>query len=808
MPAIIRIVLAGILSLAVCAHAAATAADHDFSIPAQPVGKALVAFAVQSNVSITYPDENLEAIRGNAVTGRYSSQQALSRILSGTGLAFDFIDADTVRIFRERATAVPRVDVVATMESVTVTGTKRNILLQDLATSAAVIQADSLTEAGVVSTDDLGSFIAAFTTTNLGPGRNKIFLRGLSDGSFNSRIQSVVGIYLDDTPINFSAPDPDIQLIDIDRVEVLRGPQGSLYGSGAIGGIYRIVTRRPDLTDFGGWAAARGSLTQGGGDGGSIEGAVNVPLVTDHLGLRIAGYRDLNGGYIDDTRLGERNINGSDISGLRAMLRWAPDDRWTVDLAGTFQSIDQDDSQYYTREAGRFLRQNFVHQPYHDDIAIGSLTVHADLDWAELTSSTSLIGRDVSMQSDATLSVPRFVSLGNIPSPFLALRRIDMISHESRLVSPDSGPFRWLVGASLLRNRERDGATLTVPGAGDVFAGQGFPSDVVYSEARREAATESALFGELEWYVTDAFSVTAGARLFHNTTSATASTDGIAGAGLPAVEGRRRQTDVMPKAVVSYRADEDLLIYIRAEEGFRMGGININTPANAMANDPHDPATNPAGFDPDRLWTFDLGVKSTWLQGRLRANLALFYVIWQDIQTEQLLPDGLSFVTNAGNGHNVGFEMELAARPLENLEIAANLLLNTPELGYLNPALGLSPSESRLPGVANMTVGVNVAYSFTMMAGFFGRVGFNYAYTGHSLLLFDRLISPVMGDYHYGNLVLSATRGQVTAGVTVDNIWNTGGNSFAYGNPFSLPYEHQVTPLRPRTVGLFVNYQF
>ncbi len=802
MPAFIRVFLTGIFLVGLCGQAAAAATPRQFSIPAQPVGKALIAFAVQANISVSLPEELAVPIQGNAVTGRYLPRQALSRLLAGTGLEFEFVDDETARIYRASRPAFPQASVLPVLESVTVTGTKRTVLLQDLPTSAAVVQGNALVQAGVVSTEELGGLVAAFTTTNLGPGRNKIFLRGLSDGSFNSRIQSIVGIYLDDTPVNFSAPDPDLQLIDIDRVEVLRGPQGSLYGSGSIGGIYRIVTNRPDLTDFGGWAAARGAVTQGGGAGHSVEGALNVPLVTDRLGLRVTGYAGQDGGYLDDTRLGEKNINGSNIAGGRLMLRWSASDRWTVDLAASFQNIDQDDSQYYAREAGPFMRASFVRQPYQDHIAIGSLTVHGDLGWADLTSSTSVIGRDVDTQYDATLSVPRFVPLQDIPSPFDMRRRIDMISHETRVVSSVLSPFRWLAGVFFLRNREHYDATLTVPGAGEVFSGQGFPSDTVYSEIRRETATEAALFGELEWSFTDVLALTLGARLVQNTTALQAGTGGIAGAPLPVVDSRRRAVNVLPKAVVSYKAFSDILVYARAEEGFRMGGININTPGEA------DEPTNGKGFDSDRLWTFDLGVKSGWLDGRLQANMAFFYVLWRDVQTEQLLPNGLTFVTNAGNGYNIGFELEVAARPIDDLEITANLLVNTPELGNLNLALGVSPNEARLPGVANITAGFSVSYGFPLGAGFKGRAGFNYAYTGHSLLLFDKSVSPVMGNYQYGNLVLSVSRGSVTAGVTIDNIWNTGGNSFAFGNPFSLPFEHQVTPLRPRTFGLFVHYDF
>jgi iron complex outermembrane receptor protein len=804
--AVVGAVLIGLTGILLPAGpaAAASAPIYRFHIAAQPISKALEAFAAQANLSIAYPDD-LARVRGNALDGRYSGQQALSRLLSGTGLDFTFVDGETVQVVhRPAAVAATPAQQSSALESVTVTGTKRPALLEELPNSAAVVNGDRLVAADILSTDQLMGALAAFSTTNLGPGRNKIFLRGLSDGSFSGRVQSMVGIYLDNTPINFSAPDPDIQLIDMERVEVLRGPQGTLYGSGSIGGIYRMVTRKPDPHVFGGWISFRGSTTEGGDQGASISGAVNVPLVEDRLAARIVGYRLRETGYIDDIRMHENNINGSDISGARGMLRWILSDRWTLDLSATFQRIEQHDSQYAVAEAGPYKRQNFVAQPYLDDLTVGSATLHAELDWASLTSSTSVVGREVDQQNDATLGVPRFVPLSGIPSPFLARRDIAVISHETRLVSPAYGSLRWLAGLFFLRNREIYDATLTVPGAAGLLNS---PSDVVYSESRREVAVEAAAFGELEWYLSDSLSLTGGLRVSRNHTGVVSGASGPALSASSAVEAltsvnaSRARTSVLPKAALSYRLDDDLTVYLRAEQGFRMGGINI---VRGVAGDGEDAN----GFDPDRLWNFDLGVKSRWFDDRLQINAAIFYILWRDVQTEQLLANGLTYVTNAGTGRNVGIELEMVARPVDGLEISANLLFNEPELYNLNPALGLNPKEARLPGIADMTAGVDIAYNFPLTAGFEGRVAFAFAYTGHSRLLFDKTLSPIMGDYHVGNLMLSASRGGLTLGVSVDNLWNTAGNTFAFGNPFSLPFEHQTTPLRPRTFSLFARYAF
>lgn len=792
---------------------AASATPKPFTIRAQPLASALLAFSDQANLSVSYSDVDISALKAKELIGQAEPDEALRRLLAGTGLGFRFVDSASVRIFHLAAVSGPaptdaeELPSRGSISEVTVTATKRTERLQDTATSAAVVADPGLWRGGIADTAGLDAFIAGFSTTNLGPGRNKVFVRGLSDGLFVGRTQSAVGIYLDETPINFSAANPDLRLVDMQQIEVLRGPQGMLYGSGSIGGVYRMVTNKPDLGQAAGRIALAGSLTQGGKPNRSIDGMLNFPLVTDRIGLRLVGYFEGSGGYIDDVRLNERNINGSHVSGGRGMLRWELSDRWTLDLATTVQYIDQDDSQYFTAEAGPFKRDNYVSQPYSDRVIINTATIIADLGWANLISSTSIIDRDISAQYDATLAVPRFVALGGIASPFLSKRDIEMISHESRLTSTGGGAIRWLLGAFYLHTRETYDTSLTVPDAGDVFASIGFPSDIVHQESRDEGVTELALFGNLEWFLSDSFSVDVGARIFRNAFDVTSTTSGISVGGEAVAQGRRAQTDAVPKFVLSYRAADDLLIYLRAEEGYRTGGVNIDTPILAVPPEDDEPTSEVSVFRDDKLWNVEMGIKSEWLQGRLTVNAAVFYVNWKNIQTDQLRPTGLTYVTNAGNGRNLGGEIEVAAKPWPNLEVMVNLLANSPHLTTINSALGSEPGDE-LPGVSDLDAGAAVTYTFRVMNMFDGRISFTYTYVGKSNLFFDESNAATMGGYQLGTLVAAMTRGGLEFGISAKNLWNSRGNSFAFGNPFSLPFQHQVTPVQPRTVGVFANYQF
>jgi outer membrane receptor protein involved in Fe transport len=238
--------------------------------------------------------------------------------------------------------------------------------------------------------------------TNLGSGRNKIFLRGLSDGSFTGKTQSTVGLYLDDVPITYNAPDPDLRLADIGRVEVLRGPQGTLYGSGSIGGIVRIVTAKPDFTAPSGSLSAEGMATQRGAPSSGLEGMFNLPLADGHAAIRAVLYGDERGGYINNPVLGLRDVNdsrraGGRISGLAAL----PQD-WTVEAGITHQVIETADSQYTQGLDGPLTRDASVREPHDNDFSEFGVTASHIGAAVDLKVSSALIDHILDTRYDAT----------------------------------------------------------------------------------------------------------------------------------------------------------------------------------------------------------------------------------------------------------------------------------------------------------------------------------------------------------------------------------------------------------------------
>ncbi len=316
----------------------------------------------------------------------------MTALLAKTGCAFHRVALDTVEIVPaapatagpvgapERASRPPTAFVETS--PVVVTTTKRAALIGALPYAISALGHDQLTEAGAQDIGDVAAQIPGLSTTNLGLGRDKILLRGLSDGVFTGRTQSTVGIYLDDVPITYNAPDPDLQLADVEAVEVLRGPQGALYGGGAMSGVYRIVTQKPVLNQWSSYGRIGGSLTQEGAPSEEYEGMLNAPLLRDRLSARAVAYETVEGGYIDATDLRETNVDQTIRKGARGALRGELGDDWVINASLGFQSIRSNDAQYVTPGGGRLHRSNQILEGSRNNFAQSAVSADRSKSWA------------------------------------------------------------------------------------------------------------------------------------------------------------------------------------------------------------------------------------------------------------------------------------------------------------------------------------------------------------------------------------------------------------------------------------------
>ena len=782
-----------------------------FDISARPLAAALNDFARQADISISHSALSFGDRRSRDLIGYYTLEDGLTRLLEATGFSYRVLDPQTIRITRRIAPTAPSPKTAAALvrrpqiEEITVTTTKRAGMVQSLPYSIAAATGAQLEALGAQGSNDVALRIAGVTVTNLGLGRNKVILRGLSDGPFTGRTQSTVGLYLDDVRITYNLPDPGIRLFDVERVEVLRGPQGTLYGAGSLGGIYRIVTNKPVLDGVAASAFTSMASTRGGGLSREGRAMLNIPVIKGVLGLRAVGYVQREAGYIDDIRLGLNNVNKTTVRGGRLGALWRLSDVWSVTGTVMAQTIAADDTQYYDAALGPLKRANFLREPYHNSFLQAALTVNGDFSWANLVSSTAYIHHRIHNIFDATLAVPVITGLPAVTSPFSEDRYVKALVHETRLVSADGGRFDWLVGIFVAHREEVFDASLNIPGSGTAL-GLG-ASDVVFFEFRDSIINEAALFGEATWFLTERLSITGGARWFYSENKLSS----LKGTNIDEIQaqadGRRSRARVTPKVVLGFQANRDILIYGQLSEGYRVGGINLSAPAVRDGGGSGDDEGNAISFPSDTLLNFELGVKSRFFGRRLIINAAAYYILWNKIQSDQLRPDGFRFVLTAGDARITGLELDVRFRQSRHLTVRGNLSWNASRLTKINPALG-TKVDNRLPNVPLFSAGLSMQYAMRLADGFDGSLSADYAYVGASSLLFDKNNSPRMGGYSLANIRFGLRHGSWRATVSVENIGNAQADSFSFGNPFSLNTIRQVTPLRPRTIGVSLGWSY
>lgn len=789
-------------ALAAPAAQAAPSTRHiRFHVPAQSTRAALLELALQADVSLG----GAVALCGGAspgVSGQLTLEAALARVLARSNCTFVLADPQTVVIRLVPASpppvvhghaaparpppAPPAPDTPTVGEVVVVAG-RRAALPHSAPYSVTPVPDEQLRRTRTIDLSDLTSEVAGMTVTNLGPGRDKVLLRGMSDGAFTGLTQSTVGLYLDDVPVTYNAPDPDLKLVDVERIEVLRGPQGTLYGGGSLGGIVRIVTYKPNLDDMEGSASGTLSTTHAGGVNDDLEGVLNVPLVPGTAALRVAAYRQRDSGYIDDLTQGRQDVNRNSRDGFRAALRLQVNPDWSI-VAGTMhQSIKTADAQYVTGGASQLSRSGQVAEPHDNDVYQLYATVEGHGDWGRLLWSTSWLSHDLESQYDASPGPAT-------PVAFEEAKEIDLLVSELTLASAETGRIRWLLGAF-----GSVGST-----QGSYVLHQLAPVDAVtYREDRTDDVYEIAVFGEASYDLTNRLSMTAGARWFDFRFKTISSV--VQGDQERPFTGRSDASGLSPKISLQYRLNDGATLYAQITEGHRAGGFNTGGP---IGQDFSGQGGQPAReYLPDTLWNYETGAKLSLFDERLRLRFAAYYADWRDIQSDQFLPSGLPYTVNVGDGVNAGLELEASWRPTANLTLRAAALVNDPHLTSPAPDFA-AQQDAPLPGVPKFSASLGASYTRPLPRGVELRLDGQLAYVGESHLLFDSEPRYQMGDYLTGRLTAGVVKGRWEARLFIDNPFDSRANTFAFGDPFLLNRDQVTTPLRPRTVGLQLSTSF
>lgn len=785
--------------------AAGPAGVFQANIPAQGVGEALLDLAVQGRVSLGGDVADCHGVAPR-LTGAMTLETALTRILAASDCDYAFrrdgavIIRRTDRTPRRAAPPQPqpprRAELSDSPESthlsdVIVTAGRHPESPQTTPASLSSVSGRRLSPSGAGGVADLSALVAGMTVTNLGSGRNKVLLRGMSDGAFTGQSQSTVGLYLNRTPLTYTAPDPDLKLVDVNRVEVLRGPQGVLYGTGPIAGIVRIVPEAPDFSGEVLAASAAYSDTQGGGANSDLSVIANIPLLGGGGALRLVGYRETSGGYIDDESLNLRRVNSGERHGGRATLALQLSPEWRLTAGTVQQRIDSEDTHYVYRTAGGRRRANLVREPHANAFGLYQARVEGRGGWGRIDATLARIGHDFTSRYDASPALALFGS--NARTGALDDRRnIDLTVADVAYVSPQDHRLRWVGGFFASQVSTRYDA--------DINALRPTRSQV-YQERRLDRQAETALFGQASFDLTSDASLILGARFYrfdYETTSRVAQDDAER-----IFQGKGHDAGFAPRLAVDWRIHDGWRGYGAISQGHRAGGFNTAGPINPSMPEIH--AFPTPRYKGDSLWNYEVGAKGALLDGRVQTRLALFHADWRDLQSDQFLPSGLSYAVNVGDGANTGLEIEANWRPLEALEFRGNALLAHPRLVRRSEAATVAKDDAGLPGVPAVSANLSVHWRRPVTDRLDLVVDGWAAYVGPSRLTFDRERRHRMGDYATARLAMAVETTGWRAEAFVINPMNTEANTFAFGDPFRLPEALTTTPLQPRTIGLRVS---
>lgn len=786
------------------AGAALAAEPVRFAIPAQRLPDAVLAFGGQSGVSVG-SGAAASCGRSRVVMGSYEIEEALTRLLAGTGCTWRRLDARAFVIVpapaaerrwpwtpsRPRAPDALPDSTPTQLGEIVVTATKQDTALSQAPYALSVLDGHDFDDATRRDTADLAMRLSGLTVTNLGPGRNKVFVRGLADGPLTGQTQAMVGLYLDDTRLTYDVPDPDLRLIDVARVELLRGPQGTLYGAGSIGGILQIVTRPPDLTRYSAQVVAGASMAEGSGGGRSIDAVVNAPILRDRLALRAVAYSEVITGAIDDVNLGLDNTGDTVRQGARLNLLWRIDPAWNLRLGYVAQTLHSDDSQYAFIALGGHRRALSLREPSSNDFDGLSATLTGDLGWARLKIDTAMQSHGLDRRYDATLAAPRFGGAG--PTAYDESDSIDALVTEATLASRPGGRLNWLIGAFATEySHDRTGDLAELSAA-----------TPLYDSRRRDHTDETALYGQASWAFTHRLTVTAGARLFRLgvETRAMAHQGGVT---TDTLDDSRTDSGFAPKLVIEYALRDTVLLYVQSSEGYRAGGFNAGATAGQSYGVPGGPQPY-RQFRSDELVSYEAGARIRAWNDSLAIRLALFAIDWRAIQSDRIGADGLPFTGNIGDAQNIGFEGELAwtSGPWR---IDANLMVDDPDLNDPDPGFPL-PAKTNLSGVPNVLANLAARRDMTF-AALPAWVSGSLGYIGASNLIFSSTERSPMGDYWTSDLAAGVDFEDWSVTLRLDNVLGSGGNTFAYGNPFLVGVTGVATPQRPRSLAVSISRRF
>ena len=761
--------------------AAVAASPVQLAIPAGSLAAALASLSRQAHVDIGGVDPTLGGAVTRGLSGTMGVTAALDRLLDGTPFVARRVGADAFRISRRYALApapAPASPAPADQEvpldpggsEIVITGGKRPVTLASYPGSATVILLgdDPFGPNGSNGQAYLLRQSPILQSTELGSGRNKLFIRGIADSSFTGPTQSTAGTYFGDVRTGYNGPDPNLNLYDVERIEILEGPQGALYGAGSIGGVIRLAPR-PAALDRASASAQLGiSQVAHGGIGYDSAAMVNYAPWADHLGLRAVAYRDVEAGYIDDPGRGRKNINRATETGGRIAARLRPFDGWTIDGSFLIQSSRQPDLQYALLGDSMLTRRAATAQPFSDDYRM--LRGVLNKEWSGGVRLIASFGR-VSHETDQRYDATRPGNFAN-PTTYDEHNAIRLTTSEVRLSDYDARGSGWLIGAALVDDsttKSRQFGTLATQ------------RELIGISNRTK---EKAVFASISQRIGSNILATAGARY----TSARQDGDPSSRPTNQTFIRGQRTKRVDPQVGVSAQIAPRMTVFAQYQQGFRTGGLAVAAGVGRVAN-----------FEDDRIYVGEIGARMTRTGPTgLAAVAAVSFASWRDIQADLVSMRGFPYTANVGDGRILAFEGSLDWVPLPGLRATAGVFVNRSRL--INPAPDFISSGSRpLPATPALSATGSLSWKHRIAWGGLTVAG-NARYVGHSRLGVGPILDLPYGNYVETGLTSALRLSRYELSLTIDNVLDARGNRFAIGNPFGVAYRDEATPLRPRRI--------
>ncbi|MDC0000216.1 TonB-dependent receptor [Porticoccaceae bacterium] len=844
-----------------------------FDIPEQPLIKSLHRISNDAQALVLFPYHLVENRTGRAVKGRYTVRQALDKVLHRTGLYSATSDKGVLTIMQsesadnndmgnETMNAKKKVltavvgflvgggvqGVLAQtgsdgsmewlLEEIVVTASKRGkgVSVQDMPMAISALSGDSIEKRGLVGMDDFLRSLPGVSMQDRGAGQNSIVIRGLSADPQAS--EGTAGVYFGEVPLSGlssagttgNAGNADIKLVDVERIEVLRGPQGTLYGADSMAGTVRVLPVAPNLQQIEGKLATRYSVTgEEGGDNTMLQAVLNVPLVEDTLAVRAVVYSFENSGYVNNVALSQpsaslaatqgfggvardrSDVGNDEYTGFRLTTLWKPTESLDVTLTHLQQDIEQDgvpevelgllgDYQQRRNNTGLGGRS---YESLESEVDITSLVVNYDLGWGALNSSSSWINYKSAVEEDKTyfsdfLSQFFGPSFFGLPYHLDGKLEAENFVQELRLASNLDGNLQFVAG---LYYEDKDSAVkgpFSWSGAADQNTGN-------QSEgAKLDLVNQKAVFGELSYAITDQLTATLGGRHFdyeRTTTNQFVFGNGALPPGVPVAVNETGQTY---KANLSYTPTEDVLVYAQWAEGFRIGrGLApVNLPCDIQGIPTNDQ------LDSDTSENIELGFKASLVNNRLIVNAAVYSIDWNDIPIVTDRGNNCLVEENAGAAKSEGIELEIQAQLTESFY--AGLSASYGEATLVGDS-NIGRDGDNLPGSADFNASFSLQYDFSL-SGYdgFGRIDYTYISEYFSSVDEDEsaLTPSPAGGFSQVNMKAGINFDQVAVDIFVNNLANDDGLTWVEtgavaGNGGSRAYR-----IRPRTIGLNLSYQF